>query len=455
MARPLWWVFAVVAGALAVVAVAHWADALLTGRPIVYGEGPVAHAAILFRDGAAYRDTTGTVAANYPPLYIALASLGDPFRVGRAVTIVSAIAVAAIVAWRARDAGPLASGSLAVGWLALVPVGIWGAAVKPDLLAVALTLGGVALLERSRGGGTGAVAAGALLALALWTKPTAALPALAVFVWTLFAARPAFAPGVAGFSVIAAIGVAYAAVIGPVDLWRHVVVWNALPWSLEQAVLVLVLATGTVGILVVAAARAGAARGIALAYLAGASGVVLLAGREGATINYLLDLGAATMFALARVAPRSRLSGGSPLAATVQLVVAVALLAPFGIVPGREPSTGAWGRPERLEVVQALGPGEHLVEDSGLMIAAGREPVLDDLFLWHSLSRQRSIDGSGILDRVRRGELASIVSETDLAQIDSAPAYERARWHPGLVALILERYRLERSTGGLWVYRPR
>lgn len=453
-ARSLWALFAVVAGTIAVVATVQWTDALLTGRPILYGEGAVAHAAILFREGAAYRDVTGNVAANYPPLYLAAASLGDPFRLGRAVTMLSAVAIALIVVWRARGAGPLASGALALGWLALGPVAIWGAAVKPDLLAVALTLGGVALLERSRAGGRAALVAGALLALAAWAKPTALLPAAAVMLWVLLSARRAFAGVAVGFAIVAALGLAHASAVGLAEVWRHVVVWNALPWSTEQTVLVLVLAAATLGILVVAALRS-AGRGIALAYLIGASGVVLLAGREGATINYLLDLAAATSFALATVASQLRTSAGLPVAATVQIAIALWLLTPFGIVPGRDTTTGAWGRPERLEVVRGLGAGEHLVEDSGLLIAAGRQPVIDDLFLWTALSRQRMIDTGPVFERVRRGELASIVSEADLAQLDRAPAYERARWHPGLVAVILERYRLERSTGVLWVYRPK
>ncbi|MDE3193521.1 MAG: hypothetical protein KGN00_07535, partial [Chloroflexota bacterium] len=87
-ARTVWALFALVAAGLAVLASAQWADALASGRPILYGEGPVAHAAILFRGGREYTDVTGAVAANYPPLYLALASLGDdPLRTGRAVTV--------------------------------------------------------------------------------------------------------------------------------------------------------------------------------------------------------------------------------------------------------------------------------------------------------------------------------------------------------------------------------
>jgi len=452
--RALWWICAAVAAAVAVLAVAQWVGALASGRPVIYGEGAVAHAALLLRDGATYRDGSGAVAANYPPLYLALAGLGPPLIAGRAVTIASALAVAALVAWRARTAGGLVSAALGLGWLALAPVAIWGAAAKPDVLAVALTFAAVVALERSRGRGA-AAAAGVLLALAVWTKPTALLPAATVLAWAFVAAGRAFMPALGGAVVVALGALSHAVLLGLDDVWRHVVTWNALAWSAEQVGLVAVLALATVGILVAATVASGGARGLALAYLIGAIGVAVLAGREGATINYLLDLAAATTFAFARIAATARDSAGVPLAAVAQIAVAFAFLAPFGVVPGRDPATGAWGRPERAEVVRALGPGSHLVEDSGLLIAAGREPVVDDLFLWSRLVGAGVVDPTPVLALVRRGELASVVSETDLDRLAQAPAYERARWDPALVRAVLDRYALERSADGLWVYRPR
>lgn len=453
----VWAVFALVAGALAILAAAQWGDVLRSGRPILYGEGAVAHAAILLRDGAAYRDASGTVAANYPPLFLALASLGDPLRAGRAVTILSVLGVALVVDLRARDAGLLARAGLSLTWLALAPVAIWGAAVKPDLLAIALTVAGVALVERgARGSGRGAaLAGGALLVLAAWAKPTALLPAAAVLVWTVLRVRPIARSAFAGAAVAVVLGAAGAALIGPEDLWRHVVVWNQLPWSAEQTLLVGVLGGATLGVLVAATAVAGAFRGVAFAYLVGALAIALLAGREGATINYLLDLAAATAFALATIAGRIRRGGGVPLAAMVQLAIGVALLTPYSILPGRVVATGAWGQADRADVVRSLGPGDHLVEDSGLLIAEGREPIIDDLFLWSRLVTLGAVDPAPIVARVKRHELASIVSEADLAHLDTAPAYERARWHPALVDAILEEYALDRSTVDLWVYRPR
>ncbi len=459
-AATIWALFAVVAAALALLGLAQWIDALASGRPILYGEGPVAHAAILFRDGNAYRETTGAVAANYPPLYLALTSLGEPLRTGRAVTILSTLAVSALIVWRARRAGPVVAGGLGLCWLALAPVAIWGAAVKPDVLAVALTLAGVLLLERAAAAAGhddrwSAIAGGTLLATAVWAKPTALLPAAAVILWVVVRARPVGLRALMGVGAVVALEALDAIAIGAPDLWRHVVVWNQLSWSAEQTLLVGVLGAATIGILLVAGILAGALRGIAVAYLVGALAIAVLAGREGATINYLLDLAAAILFMLAGAPVERQRSGGIPVAAMVQLLIGVGLLTPYSILPGRAISTGAWGQPERSEVVRTLGPGDHLVEDSGLLIADGRTPVIDDLFLWSRLVQLGVVDPAPLLERARAGALASVVSEADLAHLDTAPAYERARWSPPLVSAILGRYRLERATGVLWVYRPR
>lgn len=468
-----WAVLLAAAGALAAIALAHWIDALVTGRPVLYGEGAVANAAILLRDGNPYAPRSEFVAANYPPLYLLLASIGDPFHFGRAITIASALAVAAVLWWR-TGASPVVRAGLAASWLALVPVGIWGAAVKPDLLAVALTLAGVAALERAtdaRGAGTRwpdragpfALGAGALLAAAVWAKPTALMPAAAVLAYALATARPVAARSFVGAAAVGLVALAHAGTLGIADVWRHVVIWNALPWSGEQALFVLVLGAATLGILVAAAAMAGAFRGIALVYALGALAVAVLGGREGATINYLLDLAAAASFAAATVAPRIGRSVAFPAAIVVQLVLGFVLLAPFGLLPGGLGGTGAWGSAERLEIVRQLPNGMHLVEDSGLLVAADMRPIVDDVFLWSRLVSMGS-HGPAVLGLVHAGGFASVISEFDLERYDDAAEKQRARWHPLLVRAVLDRYELDEPTRDrirtgrspvLWVYRPR
>lgn len=475
-ARLGWAALAVVALSIASAAIARWIWAVTLAGPVLYGEGAVAHAALLSRYG--YEYTAGAAlldgplrpiftAANYPPLYFKVAGLGDPFVSGRIASIVAALLVATAVAWRARAAGPFTALAIAAGWIASFPVIAWGAALKPDLVALALTVGGVCALAADR---PRPLIAGVLLALAIWTKPTAVLPAVALAVWCARRDRRTFwryAVGVA--ASILALGVVFVGPAFPLLLYKcgsgfcvHVLTWNALPWRPDPLLALLALGSLALGVPLLGLRRMRAWSGPVAAYAFGALGVVLLGGREGATLNYLLDLSAAAALAVAGAATGIRASGIRPaavqLAVAFQLVAAPLLLDPFGALPWGI-STGRWGDPERIEAVRALPPGPALVEDSGLLLAVGREPVVDDLFLWSRL-RALSVPGSfsegdRLIDAVGAQRFTSIVSEADLGAIERAPAYERARWHPDLVRTVLERYILDRRASGLWVYLPR
>ena len=49
----------------------------------------------------------------------------------------------------------------------------------------------------------------------------------------------------------------------------------------------------------------------------------------------------------------------------------------------------------------------------------------------------------------------AVVSEADLEHLEEAPGFERQRWTPALARAVLERYRLDRHEGPLWIYVPR
>jgi hypothetical protein len=455
VARGAWLAYGAIAGFVAVLAILKWLQAVVIAGPVLYGEGAVAHAAILTRTFATYADAGGSTftAANYPPLYFVLASPGDPFVTGRALSVIATCGIAGLVAWRARSGGRLTAAALGLGWLALSPVAIWGPAVKPDLVALALTVGAVLALERRRPG-----LAAALLVLAIVTKPTALAPAVALLVWVASRDRASLRRLASGGG-IAVIAAAIALVpFGYADLWRHVVTWNALPWRLESALLLAFL-----GVMVLAAMLGTAlvSRGFSgpiAAYAAAALVIVALGGREGATINYLLDLAAAGSLALASVAPRLARAPLYPAVAIVNLAVAALILDPLGLVPGRMATTGAWGDPSRITTAAILLASDQLVlaEDSGLLIATGHQVIVDDLFLWSRLVAREALDPGPLLNDIGAARFTAIVSEVDLAELSSAPAYERARWEPSLARAIDERYRLvSRSPGGLFIYRPR
>jgi hypothetical protein len=451
-----WAAYLIPAAGLAFYALVRWLDALASRTSVLYGEGAVANAARLARDGVAYLDLDPErfVAANYPPLYLHLASIGDPFVSGRIASIAATLLVAAMIFVSARPAGPLAAAALGAGWLALAPVMIWGPALKPDLIALALTAAAVVTLDRRRE--LGAIAGFALVFAAL-AKPTALLPAAALVGWLAWSDRATLVR----FGFGAAVAVVAAAVTiyldSVPDVWRHVVTWNALSWSAEQAVPVAIVGAVVIGVSLGIAVFARGIRGARSAYLAGALAIVILGGREGATINYLLDLTVAIMLSIAAIAPRLRSSALVPLALLAQLVMGTLVLDPLRVVPGRVPTTGAWSDPLRGGAISVAFhvDGRYLVEDAGLLSRSGVPPVVDDLFLWSRLVERGIISADPIVKQVRDGKIDAVIAEVDLEHLDAAPAFERQRWAGTLVREVLGRYRLVHQVGQLWIYEPR
>jgi hypothetical protein len=469
-ARVAWGIYAAAAGALAVVVAGAWILAVAQRGPVLYGEGAVAHAAILARDhleytiGARYGDVSPIfTAANYPPLYFHLAGVGDPFVVGRILSIGATLFVAGAIALRARGAGPVVAGAIALAWLGSIPVMQWGLAVKPDPLALALTVGATLALARAR---PLLLVAGVLVGLAVMAKPTALLPGIALFAYVARRDPVGATRGLVG-GLVAAVVVAELT-HGPDKLFKvHVIDWNALPWRAELAAPLVLIALLVLAVPIATAVITRAGSGPVGAYLVGAIGVLVLGGREGATVNYVLDLSAALALAAATVAPRLSLGLRYPVASVVQLAVGVVLLNPFQTAPSLLQPTGKWGDTSLVAYVRDYVPGTALVEDSGLIVASGREPIVDDLFLWsRNYASGRSFrEGQQLLDAVRAGRFDAIVSEADLERIDAEPGFERQRWHPDLIAAVLERYHMPRRFFGLcpafvwcrqlYVYVPR
>jgi len=119
--------------------------------------------------------------------------------------------------------------------------------------------------------------------------------------------------------------------------------------------------------------------------------------------------------------------------------------------------TGAWGDPSRgASIAPEVATGEPLlVEDSGLLVARGATPTVDDLFLWSRLVDRGTIDAAPILTQVANARFRAVVSEADLEHLDAAPGFERQRWTAALARAVVERYWLNRHEGALWIYVPR
>jgi hypothetical protein len=243
--------------------------------------------------------------------------------------------------------------------------------------------------------------------------------------------------------------------------------------------------------------------GVLRAYLAGGFGVVLLGGHEGATINYLLDLSAASCLALvplasargalasargapaaARGAPNAaggapnaaggapNAAGGAPNAArgarettgatgTARDALAPALLAGPLLATLLLTSVGPFGPADldahaaRVAVVTELPErGSYYAEDSALLIAAGLEPLVDDTYVWARLvALGARVDD--VTPRVAAGGFDAIVSDVRLEALDRAAEFQRQRWPAPLVQAVLRTYTLDRAVPGANRYVPR
>ena len=427
----------------------RWWDAVSFDGPLAYGEGAVVHAGQLVARGL---DPYGPpapgtfVGGNYGPLGYAVVALGMPFGTFtplRFVGVLAMLALALTIAWRAR-ASWLAALALGASFLAFFPVQAWGPLVRVDPLAVSLTAFAI-LVAGERW--PRAAASGALAALALAAKPTAVFPIVAVlgYLWwreRRTALRVTASVVVSGIVVLSATLARFDAP----GLVTHLIQWNVLPYSVATVALLLAVAAASFGGFAVLGARLGDGR--MRAYIVGALLVVVLGGREGATINYLLDLATASCLALAA---RARADRPLPaFALSAQLAVALALTL-FGVFS----TTGAWADRQRVALAADLPrTAPHLAEDSGVLLANGIEPVVDDIFLWSHLVSMGVI-GDEITPRVRDGEFASVIAEVPLDRLDEAPDYERQRWTPALVRAVLGSYRLEVAASGHYRYVPR
>ena len=428
-----------------------WVQALAGGGPVLYGEGAVAHAAaILARGGDPYGpERPGAfVAANYPPLAFAVGATGEsvgPFFALRLTSIVATLGIA--IAIVRRGGRPLQAVALGAAFIALFPVEVWGPAHKPDPLALALTAAAVLAAGASW---PRAAIAGASAVLALAAKPTSALPLAVVFVYLLLREpRVALRSGIAAVVAALVVGGVSLARFDAAGMVEHVVRRNALAIDVGQLPSLLLVALLSLGAFAVAGAFTPDRR--IRAYIAGAALVVLLGAREGATINYLLDLGAASSLGLATMARRAT-SALLPLALTAQVLIGAALFRPLDAAA----TVGAWGDPARVAAAADLArTSPHLVEDSGVLVANGIDPVIDDLFLWSRLvAAGARVDD--LTARVRAGgEFATVIAEVPLELLDAAPGFERQRWWPELVRAVLDGYQLESARPHSYRYGTR
>ena len=354
----------------------------------------------IFRGQPVYRDVNDFpfIVSNYPPLFPALSSLLLPFAgaslsatrmVATLTTLLCASVVGAIVYRGSRRIVPsIICGAAFLGSIFVYQWGAWG---RVDTLAVLFSLLAILVAQR-RTGWWGVTLAALLCLLSLYTKQTQWAAPLAIVVWLLWRCGWRFVLWFA--AVLGGLGGLLFLVWNAItagEFLRHLVVYNALPYSLGAFLgywRAFALTHGAILVMAViyAVFCAWKRRPLLPVLYFVASGLLTLAvGRAGASSNYFLETIAASLIlcGLAWGELSERGGYGSvvvPAALLIQLVwFRVFPFTPVGVYYDPLPSFGY--TPQRADVPSCEqidryvmeAEGEILTEGGGFVLKNGKE----------------------------------------------------------------------------------
>ena len=453
--------FFIFSGVALIVCLAYQLLAVPHRYSLDYGEAPlVDHAMHLASGENIYRTDLSTppyTISNYPPLYIALLAIGvklfgaaGSFYFGRIISVVcmwaAGLFLMLIVYGSTRDR--VAALSAGLVFLAFPFVVFWSPLLRIDMLALALSLGGLCLLIWIPVSTRGLIGVALLLVAAIYTRQSYGLAApSAAFVWLLVrdcrqALRLALLVGGVGavlFLILNTLtqgGFFFNIVTANVnefkmDLLKHN--WD----QLRKAALIPLCIAGLSLILI---PRWNPLWGLAAPYLIGATLSAVTIGKVGSNVNYLLELCAAVGLAAGTVIAWSRAHlSFYGLRAVFLLLLAFgvgrmvrATLQDFtGDLRERRAATCELGQ---LEVFVAETAGPILADEyMGMLTLQGRLLVIQP-FEITQLALAGKWDQNLLLDQIKDKEFASIV-------LFDRP-WLNERWTPEMLTAINQSYQL-------------
>lgn len=389
-----------------------------------YGEGIVVQQALLMLGGEAYGDITREpfIVFHYPPIYhLALRGLGwlggvEPsglVLIGRwlsiAATLVAAGAVGVLVARILAPGGRVlvpASGAAAGALVLLitVPVAHWMPYARVDMLAIALTMAGLAVAA-----GTGRAAlrvAVVLFVLAVFTKQTSVAAPIALVLVTLLADRRRGIEAACLGLGLGLAGLAAAQVLTGGGFLHHVVGYNVNRFALDRVVQQLawpllthaaligaaVIALHAVAGIVWRKAPGGPralvridvpARGVALVmvHFLICTAMLVLIGKTGSNINYLIEwfcalsilVGIGFGRAMAAAQGQRGVLAAGPLGATLFAVLLMGQATRLPPLPQPPAGAAAATSVQRLLALTRDADRPVISDDMVLLLNAGRQ----------------------------------------------------------------------------------
>jgi ABC-type glycerol-3-phosphate transport system permease component len=452
--------------------VRHGLAALAFPYPLNYGEGPLLDQASRLADlkniYPADLSKPPYVVSNYPPLFVLLQApfvwiFGPGFWYGRAISLASTVAVAALIALTlhvlTRDKTASAAGGLT--FLAVPFVLHWSSLDRVDMLGLALSWGGLYAVVR-RPDRRGVILAALLMVAAIYTRQTYALAApLAAFAWLLAGGQGrralALATLTGGLSLLL-LG-ALSALTGG-GFFFHTVTANANEFRWEQVSsnlstmegIMPLLLVGGLAFVVLGLRSRTASWWLVGAYLGGSAATTLLIGKVGSDVNYLLELSGALSLAAGTLMARYASQTGARCALLLALAVQVATMvqasqfyAGFqqGVIDQRSGLA-------RLEALVDRSKGPVLADEyAGLLPLDGRRIYLQPFELTQ-LQRDGRWNQEPLLRSIKRRKFPLIL----IWKPPYAAGIEQERWTREMLEAIEENYEPVQKHLATVVYRP-
>lgn len=457
-----------------------------------YGEGIVWYQTRMLFAGEAFGPIDGfpAIVFHYTPLFHLLSGLLaatgiDGLAAGRIVSLLSTAAMAglagAIVHWFAvRDGGPKSAARLAGALTAFLPllcypIPIWSPLMRVDMLAFALTMGGVYVGLRSFSRPGAVYPAALLFVLAVYTKQTMiAAPAALFGILLLYRPRTALT-GIltclaAGTAALAALAIATDG-----GFLRHIFLYNInrfdperLTWIPDTAALHLgLIAAAMVGVATQVpalkafvakrrSATAGAAASAFLAaYLGATTVMLLLVAKSGSSGNYFIEwLVVLCIYAgIALHHPiRRALGSGEAAAPFGTLLAPIALAAQTWTLPASPISPDLMARRAvGLEILaeRIRFSNRPVISDDMVILQRGGQPVLWEPAIFAELGANGVWDERPFIRMIEQRRFGFFVTHRDRGR---RPFDER--YNPAVADAMARAYPRREKIAGLTLHLP-
>jgi len=443
--------------------------------PLDYGEGPILDQALrLARFENIYRSDVSTppyTISNYPPLFhllqIPFAWLfGPAFWYGRVLSLVSAILAALFIGLTVHTVTSDRIAAVIAGLMLFTfPYLLqWSAFDRVDTLALALSWAGLFAIIRWPDRRRGLILAVILLTAAIYTKQSYGLvgPATAL-IWMLQGKHYRQALQFTGWLGGVCLGLllllnwatgggfffnvitANANEVSHIGIMTHVTGLFTHGW---------ILILGAVGFLVVERwwypTRSWP---LVLPYVLLAAATTMLAGKAGASINYLYEPTAALCLAAGAVLAWPKRNYLLKSAVVLLLVLQINWLVNWSreeYIPFVMTKVYAVSEVAQMAQIVQDAPGPVLVDEyMGLMPITGR-PIYFQPFEFSQLQKANLWNPTPLIAAIERREFSAIL----LYEPSFGPPMIVSRWTPQIRNAIWANYELKTTLAGTWIYLP-